>query len=124
MKGKLPSDDLKTTILKGVNRSSILGLLGNPLFRIVDDIHRTSNAKNTWKQPWYNEPIDYLLGPNSSILNPAYDAMMEAVSGKSVDEKTAYKLKKLIPFSNLWFLSPFNKTKPSSGGGFGKGHFQ
>jgi hypothetical protein len=109
--GREPDLSADKLLLEGINRSGLLGLIGDPLFGFV-------------LRPWVQSSrymnqnrLEYFMGPSSSILKPLigiYDrAVMNERKGNDIfDEKTLQDAGKLVPFQNLFYLQMFlNKLK-------------
>ena len=104
LNGKESNYDLPTWIMHGLDKSGALGMLADPLIQAT----RAAQSIGTYGgRAWTQDPLDYLLGPSASIINPAYRGIMEKANGQDLDKQTSAGLKQLIPYGNFWWMKPF-----------------
>lgn len=101
MAGRDSNYTIDEWIRKGLDRSGALGILADPMFKAADAIDA---QRKFGGNAWMTEPLDYIMGPTSSMINPAYRGIMTSLGGNPLDKKTETQLKGLIPGRNLWWL--------------------
>lgn len=107
IKGK-ETDTSPTNLLRASwDRSGAGGLVLDPMFQTMRaiDAHKQFGGN-----AWFQEPVDYLVGPNASIASPIYAGVVKYMSGQQLDPRTEYQLKALIPYYNAgWMGMKYNK---------------
>ncbi len=98
MQGKKPNTDADNLLLEAVNRSGMLGLLGDPVFGIVLS-NRLGGGSRYLNQGW----MEYLLGPSASLLKSG-NKIAESIKHGNADDKTLKQAETLLPFQNLFWL--------------------
>lgn len=95
MAGKEPDTSADNLLLEGINRSGLLGLLGDPIFGLLLAKKLGGGSR------YYNQNlIEYMAGPSGSLLKRYHDIYQDVRDGKD-SEKIKKKSEVLIPFQNL-----------------------
>jgi hypothetical protein len=92
----------------GIEKSGIGGMLLDPLFQAS---YAMKGIEDHGTRAWINEPLDYIMGPTASIINPAYRAILTKTQGQELDKKTFNQVKGLMPYSKLWQLKLLGENK-------------
>lgn len=98
LNGKQPDSSTENLLLEGLNRSGMLGLLGDPLFGIILN-NKMGGGSRYLNQNW----IEYMLGPSASLIKTSNKIFNDVKEGKA-DDKTLKAAETLIPFQNLFYL--------------------
>jgi hypothetical protein len=121
MKDKLAGRESNYTpaqwIIRGIDKSGVAGLLLDPLWQAR---YAADNTAKYGGRAWVSEPLEYMMGPSSSLVNPAYHAILDRynalndkLSGrtpKPMDKKVQQQLKMFLPYQNL-FYAPWSSKK-------------
>lgn len=98
LNGKEPDTSTNNLLLEGINRSGLLGLLGDPIFGIILN-NKMGGGSRYIDQNW----IEYMLGPSASLVKTTNKVFNDVKEGKA-DDKTLKAAESLIPFQNLFYL--------------------
>lgn len=96
--GRESNYSLDEWIMKGIDRSGVGGMLLDPF---VQAGRAYDNAKKYGAMATYPQPLNYIVGPNASILEAGTRGIIDMGKGK-MSKQTEYQLKMLLPFHNLW----------------------
>lgn len=100
IQGKEPNLDSGNLLYEGVNRSGILGLLGDPMFAFVLN---PLLGKGPGSRYMNQNPVEYMFGPSASVVKILGGVASKSLQGK-FDQKTLDSMGHLIPYQNLFWL--------------------
>ncbi len=90
-------------LIEGINRSGLLGLLGDPMFALILNPILGQGGSRYQNQ----NPVEYIFGPSGSILKSLMGIGTD-VFGRNphdkIDKGTLKSLESLVPAMNLFYL--------------------
>lgn len=98
LKGRNPDTSTDKLILESINRSGMLGLLGDPLFSLI-----LNNSGRLPSRLQTQNKVNYIMGPSASTLQHFFNIFND-LKGGIFDDKTKKEAWRLVPYNNLFYI--------------------